>query len=91
LADKPKESTLAEILSPLYRGIVESEGCRRLSVALGGLCAIIVLATGWIVSKGNIDWQRFGFVIAGAFFAPWGLTQTIGWVIEGFTRARQSS
>jgi TRAP-type uncharacterized transport system fused permease subunit len=91
MADKPKEPTFAEILLLLYRGIVESEGCRRLSVALGGLCAITMAVIGWVVNKSNVDWQRFAFAVAIAFFVPWGLTQIVCWVIEGFTRARQSN
>jgi hypothetical protein len=61
------------------------------SVAVGGLCAVIVAAAGWIATKGNPNWQRFGFFVVVAFFVPWSLTQIIGWVVEGFSRARKSN
>ena len=93
MPDKSKEPTLAEELLPFYRGIVESEGCRRLSVALGGLCALIVATVVLIASRATppwdiFTWGRFALILAITFAVPWTLTQVIGWVIEGFSHGR---
>ena len=81
--DKPKQPTLAEELLLLYRGIVESEGCRRLSVVLGGL---------WRPSRSGRDmdcnaWcvspRQIRFRCCRRVFCSLGLTQLIGWVVEG--------
>ena len=86
MSETRQRPTLAEELLPLYRGIVQSEGCRRLSVALGGLFAVVLAVTVLIITDGNPAWDRFALIVAGAFLIPWALTQIVGWVIEGFRR-----
>jgi len=72
MADKPKRPTLVEELLPIYRGIVESEGCRRLSVALGGVCELVMVSVYWFFfSTTNLqpNWDSVAFSLALAFWS----------------------
>jgi hypothetical protein len=71
MARPPLKEEFKELL-PLYRGIVESEGCRRLAVAVGGFCAVVMAATYWIVGKfylpnDTLDWTRVAEIIVVSF------------------------
>jgi hypothetical protein len=49
MAEKPTLREELATLLPVYRGIVESEGCRRLAVVIGGIVAVACIAAEAII------------------------------------------
>jgi len=95
MADESPKRSFKEEFLPLYRGVVHSEGWRRLSVVVGGLCAAAVSVTWWVSSpllsvKTPNDateiLSNVALSVALSFVLPWALIQLVGWVAEGFTR-----
>ena len=75
----------------------KSEGIRRLSIFLGGLCSFVWFILVFIVSNAfsdfskTTDWLKVSGGLVVCFLVPYALVKCINWVIIGFSSDKFSN